>query len=223
MLCCAQLREGWRAVVCFGHKGLQQELRASALLPLPCCCLPATACLQVEAPKPKAEPTAVLKAPAAKQQTAQAEKMTESKQAEEKAEETGRRLGMNMALGLGLLGAIAAAGLVLPSTIRNLLNRCGGDGNACSHLAGAAACCWSRAAASSAAAGAAPCLPSLPIAPLLASRLPGAALISDIDKLLTELPSSEAQQLRKDAASIIAAVGAQRSAVEKAMQQVGKY
>ena len=67
------------------------------------------------------------------------------------------------------------------------------------------------------------CLPSLPIAPLLASRLPGAALISDIDKLLTELPSSEAQQLRKDAASIIAAVGAQRSAVEKAMQQVGKY
>ena len=95
-------------MVCFGHKGLQQELRASALLPLPCCCLPATACLQVEAPKPKAEPTAVLKAPAAKQQTAQAEKMTESKQAEEKAEETGRRLGMNMALGLGLLGSSLA-------------------------------------------------------------------------------------------------------------------
>ena len=78
----------------------------------------------MEAPKPKAEPAAVLKAPASKQQTAQAEKKTESKQAEEKAEETGRRLGMNMALGLGLLGAIAAAGLVLPSTIRNLLNRC---------------------------------------------------------------------------------------------------
>ena len=62
-----------------------------------------------------------------------------------------------------------------------------------------------------------------PSRPLLAILLPGAALISDIDKLLTELPSSEAQQLRKDAASIIAAVGAQRSAVEKAMQQVGKY
>ena len=79
----------------------------------------------MEAPKPKAQAAAVLKAPAAKQQTAQAEKKTGSKQGEEKAEETGRRLGMNMALGLGLLGAIAAAGLVLPSTIRNLLNRCG--------------------------------------------------------------------------------------------------
>lgn len=135
----------------------------------------------MEAPKPKAEPAAVLKAPASKQQTAQAEKKTESKQAEEKAEETGRRLGMNMALGLGLLGAIAAAGLVLPSTIRNLLNRCVSwlfllaAGCACSLLA--AGCCLCRGAACSAAAGAAPCLACWPQAfpdrsPLTAVLLP---------------------------------------------------
>ena len=68
-----------------------------------------------------------------------------------------------------------------------------------------------------------PACPPAPLPALPCPLLPGAALISDIDKLLTDLPSSEAQQLRKDAASIIAAVGAQRNAVEKAMQQVGKF